>query len=228
MDWDRAIAINQAALARIVAALIAMLGLAGGVMPARLERPVYRAVLKVLRPAESAMRRLIVIAARGLIAEARPFRPWREGLALSAPSRACVTFQLFDTRKRFSVAPARTAGPRPEPRIHFFNTGGPLSPLFRPSVEIGTTPAPDDGMVGAARLGRRLAALKMALETLPAQAKRLVRWQARRHRMAAPKFRSPLRPGRPPGYRAESEDEVDRVLRECHALARDVLNTDSS
>ncbi|CAN5126544.1 hypothetical protein BH10PSE7_BH10PSE7_40820 [soil metagenome] len=67
MDWDRAIAINQAALSRIVAALIAMAGLAGGVAEARLPRPVYHAVLRVLRPAESAARRLIVIMARGAL-----------------------------------------------------------------------------------------------------------------------------------------------------------------
>ena len=59
MDWAKAIAINQAALIRIVAALIAMAGLGGEGGRPRLERPIYRAVLRVLRPAEAAVRRLI-------------------------------------------------------------------------------------------------------------------------------------------------------------------------
>ena len=83
-------------------------------------------------------------------------------------------------------------------------------------------------MVGALRLGRRLEAVKMALENLAAQAKRLARWQARRDRMRSPKFRSPLRPGSPPGHRKEPRHEVDAVLSECHALASDALNEDSS
>lgn len=50
MDWARAIAINQAALARIVATLVAMLELAsGGGLDAKLPSPVYRAALWVLR-----------------------------------------------------------------------------------------------------------------------------------------------------------------------------------
>ena len=224
MDWDRAIAINQAALASIVAALLAMVGLAGGTS-ARLPRPVYTAVLRVLRPAESAARRLIVIVARGLAATTRPPRPMPKGLSLSGAGRGRMPFQLFDARKRFGVGAIRRG---PEPRLTIFGARGPLVPLFQARVETGALCAPDDGIVSAARLSRRLATLGAALENLPREAKRLVRWRARRDRMACPKFRSPLRPGRPPGYREEPRDEVDLVLRECHALARDALNDDSS
>jgi hypothetical protein len=66
MDWVRAIEINHSALSRIVAALVAMLELAGKNAAERLPMPLYRAVVRVLRPAESAVRRLIIIAARGL------------------------------------------------------------------------------------------------------------------------------------------------------------------
>ena len=100
-------------------------------------------------------------------------------------------------------------------------------PLFQPQPT-GDAEPEHDGLVSAARIGRRLAAIKLALENLGAQAKRLKRWQARRDRMASPKFRSPLRPGPPPGHRREPRDDVDLVLRECHALARDALNEDSS
>ena len=47
--------------------LFIMLGLAGETTVSRISWPVYRAVLRVLRPAESALRRLIVVAARGLV-----------------------------------------------------------------------------------------------------------------------------------------------------------------
>ena len=75
MDWDRAIERNSEALKGIVAALFAMLGLQGDAAVARIPQPLHRAVLRVLRPAESAVRRLIVIAARGLVVKLAPSRP---------------------------------------------------------------------------------------------------------------------------------------------------------
>ena len=66
-DWAGAIERNSEALKGIVAALFAMLGLDGEDAVSRIPQPLHRAVLRVLRPAESAMRRLIVIAARGLV-----------------------------------------------------------------------------------------------------------------------------------------------------------------
>ena len=62
-------------------------------------------------------------------------------------------------------------------------------------------PAPEpDGTVSALRLGRRLVAVKMALEDIPRQAVRLKRWEIRRERikLARPTFTSPLRSGRRP------------------------------
>ena len=41
----------------------------------RLPRSVHRAVLRVLWPAESAVRRLIIIAARGLVVKLKPAPP---------------------------------------------------------------------------------------------------------------------------------------------------------
>jgi hypothetical protein len=227
MDWARAIEINQSALTRIVAALIALVGLAAGGAMARLPRPVYRAALNVLRPAESAVRRLIVIAAQGVVVKLHAVRAMPAGLALSKAGSVRVSFQLFDARRRSGVLQPRSAGPKVEPRVFVFGAN-PLVPLFQPQKPAGAEAEPGDGMAGAERLGRRLQAIKMALENVGAQVKRLARWQARRDRMANPKFRSPLRPGLPPGHRNEPREDIDRTLSECHALARDALKDDSS
>jgi hypothetical protein len=82
--------------------------------------------------------------------------------------------------------------------------------------------------VGAERLSRRLQALKLALEDLPRQARRLARWRVRRETAKNPKFKSPLRPGPPPGHRRKKVHEVDEVLAECHWLARDAMKPDTS
>jgi hypothetical protein len=74
--------------------------------------------------------------------------------------------------------------------------------------------SPPDGLVNAARLSRRLQALKLALEDLPRQAKRLVRLQERRKASPWPKSTMPLRPGHPPGHRRKPIHEVDEVLTE--------------
>ena len=68
MDWDKAIERNEIALLRIISA---MFGLACSihVLPGSglmIPRRVWRAILIVLRPAEAAVRRLIIIAARHL------------------------------------------------------------------------------------------------------------------------------------------------------------------
>ena len=81
MDWDLAIKRNSEALVEIVADLFAMLGLLLLALTdtvSRLPWPTYRAVLRILRPAESALRRLIVIAARGLVVKptAPPIPAW--------------------------------------------------------------------------------------------------------------------------------------------------------
>ncbi len=227
MDWARAIEINQAALARIVAALIAMVGLVAQGAVARLPRPLYRRALRILRPAESAVRRLIIIAARGVAVKPFCVRPMPKDLALARVGGARASFQLFDSRKRFGLVWAGSSGPKPEPRVFVFGAS-PLVPLFQPQESDRSEPEVDDGMVGTQRLSRRLQAIKMALENLPRQVKRLKRWQARRDRRPTAKFRSPLRPGLPPGHRKEPRHEVDAVLRECHGLASDVQGEDTS
>jgi hypothetical protein len=94
-DWPRAIERNRDALTAILATLFAMLGLQAGATLGRTPRQLHRAVLRVLRPAESATRRLIVIAARGLVAKPMPVRAKPQGLAIAAKGSGRMAFQLF-------------------------------------------------------------------------------------------------------------------------------------
>ena len=229
MDWARAIERNSEALKGIVAELFAMLGLAG---PAtRIPQPLHRAVLRLLRPAESAVRRLVVIAARGLVVKlaTAPSRPMPKGHMIGKGGTPRPSFQLFDPRKNFAVLrQPRRRFTRNPPRIHFFGSDPTVAALWSARRPVADPPPPPDGLVGAARLTRRLLALKVALEDLPRQARRLARWRVRRESAPSVKFKSPLRPGHPPGHRRKPVHEVDAVLIECHGLACDALKPDTS
>ncbi len=230
MDWDRVIERNQAALIRIVAMLIAMVERGTGSMVVLLPPSLHREVSRMLLPVESAVRRLIAIAARGLKVKPTPVRPMPKGLVFAGKGGGQFSFQLFDTRQRFSRTHPRRAATTVIPRIHIF-ADSPLVPLFQPRQPVESPiPEPDEtvAVIDANRLGRRLAAVRMALENLPQQARRLARWKARRIKMEKPAFLSPLRPGPPPGHRKEPIEEIDFVLRRCHALARDALYDDTS
>ena len=173
LDWDLAIKRNSEALKGIIEALFAMLGLDGDATVARIPPALHRAVLRVLRPAESAMRRLIVIAARGLVVKVAPSRPMPKGhiIGKGGGSQA-PSFQLFDTRKDFpELRQHRVKYAKNPPRIHFF---GPITIPWWPTPRPVAVPAPPpDGLVNAERLTRRLQALKLALDDLPRQARRL-------------------------------------------------------
>ncbi len=153
MDWNLAIEKNREALRRIVAMLVAMVasangGSAGGqffppkgsALPGQaaaekskpspaLPRHLHRFVLRLLRPAEAAARRLIILAARGLVVELPPPRlraakpkpvlnrsngfgtgvvirpgPLPEWARALAPKRSSsVSLPLLDPLKRFGV-----------------------------------------------------------------------------------------------------------------------------
>jgi hypothetical protein len=210
MDWARAVEINRVALTRIVAELLAMIGVVSG-----------NAVERLLRPTESALRRLIVIAARGLVVKPLPKRPMPKGLVIVSKGSGRMIFPLFDQRKSFDFI--STENPLfVKVKTYESNPFNPFS-SFYPS-----RPGNPDDSIKATQLSRRLAAVAHALETLPRQAQRLARWTARRKTIENPKFTSPLRPGPPPGHRDKPKAEVDYVLQECHGLAFDALREDSS
>ena len=226
MDWDLAIKRNSEALKGIVATLFAMLGLDGSDTVSRIPHPLHRAVLRVLRPAESAVRRLVVIAARGLVVKVAPSRPMPKGQIIGKGGGSSLpSFQLYDTRKDFpELRQRRVKYAKNPPRIHVFPYDT-LVPIARPTV---VPPPPPDGLVNAARLSQRLNALKSALEDLPRQARRMARWRQRREAAKAPKFKSPLRPGPPPGRRKRQIHPIDEILADCHWLAWEAMKPDTS
>ena len=282
MDWTSVVEWNAKRLQRILAALVAMTGLRSTPSsplvgeegsarrgeaetlagpgegcceergPATLSRRLHRAILRQLRPLESATRRLIIVAARDLpvpvLPPSRPRKPEPDLKAAPAPLRSlglavvlssadiaraaaekraaekraaaranrAPVLPLVDPRKRFGkrrrYVPAHAA-----PRIIFFDGSIPH--------KLPPPPGPHD-LLDATRLALRLAGISRALADLPAQAQRYVRWKARSAvrkvgRVVVP--RSPLRPGRAPGWRKRSKDEINEALADLQYFAREVL-----
>ncbi|MDP1700091.1 MAG: hypothetical protein Q8L53_03900 [Aestuariivirga sp.] len=230
-NWDLALKRNSEALKGIIAALFAMLGLVDNATVSRIPKPLHRAVLLVLRPAESALRRLIVIAARGLVVKVAPSDPMPKGLKIGKGSGGRLpAFQLYDTRKYFpELSSGRRRPAKYPPRIRFIEYDPRVAALFpAPPPVADPTPPPSDGLVNGERLSRRLQVLKLALDDLPRQARRMARWRVRREAMKAPKFKSPLRPGQPPGRRKRQIHPIDEILVNCHALAWEAMKPDTS
>ena len=225
MDWKLAIETNRDALMRIVAGLVALLSGFEGVL--RLPRSVHQHLGLNLHKAEAALRRLIVIAARGLVVPPSSHHPMPEGLIIAGhnpngPSRR--VFQLFDARVIYSFE-EREIAPNLGPLIHYIDDAS-LHAKF-PSL-LGRPPVELSSAAETTSLRLRLAAAARALQNLTREAKRMARWQARRKQMDCPKFTSPIRPGPPPGNSRSAKADIDLVLRECHGLARDALKLDSS
>ena len=232
MDWPLAITRNQDALMRIVAAMFAMISAAALTSPGlsgrslgesgrgvfTLPRHLYAAILAILRPAESAVRRLILIAARGLVLNPRATGQILPNFpAFAATNSARIpSFALLDSLKHFDLEDFDQSA---NPRLSFSSSYDPN--FFAPSIE-----HPDEP-VNAALLFSRMRALRHALSDLPKQARRLARWRARRNELLKarrPTRITPFRPGLPPGWRQRSIHAVDDVLRECHGLAIHAVN----
>ncbi|MBL8905774.1 MAG: hypothetical protein JNM20_03760 [Rhizobiales bacterium] len=245
MNWDLAIERHQGRLLGLVLALFAEIGLAGDDAVKKLSRPVYRYALRQLRKAEAAARRLIFIAARNIVLEPEDLRAARPRRKPPAKTKAegssrgetkirrkrRPVFKLFDPPRRLKALFGRLAKRKQVlPPLRVVDVGAdPLVPLFlvfRPQ-EPPPAPPPEkkasDGMVDATKLIRRVLALTEALADIPGQAMRLARWQAKPIEERRPARWSPLRSGRPPGYRERPRHEIDEILKDCDWLARNVM-----
>jgi hypothetical protein len=138
LDWNAAIGKNREALRRVLAMLVAMAGLRGQftffpqdsaplqglalaekskLSPApTLPRRLHRAVLRLLRPAEAAARRLAIVAARGIVVALPPVRLRGDvGAGTGAAGKPSCRrgFQLFDPLRPFQPPrPAASGVPR--------------------------------------------------------------------------------------------------------------------
>ena len=185
MDWDRAIEINREALERVITGLFAMaasvLGHAWvlGRIPASMTLPrgIHAAIILILRPADSAVRRLIIIAARNIVLKLRQAGrsgpgPWA-ALKLRLEEERRQMFQLIDPLKQFdfdALEEEPASGPQSMAQMPRISAPGFLDPIF-PAAK----PLASEDAISARLLCRRLLALRDALDDLPKQALRLVR-----------------------------------------------------
>ena len=206
MDWKQVIERNREALAVIVAGLVVMVGQRDA-----LSSPLRRSILRILRPAEAALRRLIVIVAATLSRKVGKQQdgaaeiPLPDFFSFASGDKRSV-FALIDPRKRFGGM-ARPFG-AVAPRISVPGLSDPIRQK-RP-----------DHATSAESLYRRIETLEAALNNLPRQARRLNRLMARRVKAEpGPGKVGPIRPGLPPGFRKKPRHEVDAILLDCHWLA---------
>ena len=232
MDWDQIVERNRERLLAVLAPLLAVLGFDPR---RRLEMPrhFYRSWLILLRPAESAVRRLIVMAARGIVVKLGAARGFPAGLALtlaanSADEVRVPSFGLIDPLKRFAPQDFEWSAQwgkdwGREQVIARISVPGLFDPVFPDLVPV---PSRDDP-IDTAALVRRIAALKSALDDLPRQARRLARWKARGELARTSEVRSkpgrlsPFRPGFAPGFHRHEPQEIDEILADCHHFARE-------
>jgi len=187
-DQPAAIDRNRDALARIVAVLFAYAGLDEGGAD-EVPRRVWRMILRLLRPAESAARRLIVIAARGIEVKPPKPRPEKEPTGIERLVAAGVlTFHEVNLglARAWSEPQAPAEPEKSAPRVRAFPLTDPPR-RFDTKAWDGKRPFPQDGFdlldpdeeVSARHLCRRILSLKAALDDLPRHARRLARREAR-------------------------------------------------
>ena len=233
MNWDEIIERNRERLLLAIAPLLAVLGFD---QRRREEAPrhFHSFLINLLRPAESAVRRLIIIAAIGIVVKLKlgASRAFPAGLAqklrqaLEKEEERFPAFPLIDPLKRFAPQDFGWAREWSQnwgkeqilPRI---SVPGLFDPVFPQAI-----PVPDrNDPIDTAGLLRRIRSLKDALDNLPRHASRLARWKAKNELAMKAEIRkpgrlSPFRPGPAPGMRRHEEREIDVILGDCHYFAR--------
>ena len=177
-----------------------------------LPRFLHRKILLRLRTVESATRRLIYAIARSILVpyvkkERKP-RGRSDRKARRGPRKAL--FRLTDPPHRESTGRKKTSSLPP------FFVCDPSDPA--PPEKVPEKPKPEDRLDTGSLLAR-LRALHAALSDLDGQALRMAKLLDRKD-AKEPKAtgHSPLRRGRPPGWRKRPRFAVDHILRDAHHL----------
>jgi hypothetical protein len=208
MNWSSPINSKRKDFTRILAALLAMLGISGS-----------KNIERQLRPIESAIRRLIFIAAHGMVAKPNVKRMMPKGLKIERKTEnKRLSFKLFDSRycppsaQAFGTTIVKVKTYTRNPFNMFDQIYWPQQPKKKPERHCK----------------ERIEAAQHALDHLPQQARRLVQTLARNKIKTPPNFMSPLRPGRAPGYKEHDRSEINELLYECQHLALEVVKADTS
>jgi hypothetical protein len=205
-DYDRAILRQSRKLYKVFLSLSAMADLyTEGRIAVPLPRATRNAILRLLRPAEAALCRLIVMVMHNMFArEGRAAPSWPQAgfgqgrldaLARRMPSfpagLSLLGLKFLKPSRRSSLL-----GPR---AVQSFDSAS--APFLMRRLRNAAVPSPrfparhaqsachkqsPDEPVSARALFKRLSALRHALQTLPHQARRLARWQAQLRFMAKP------------------------------------------
>ena len=229
MSGTDSIEYHRTALLSVVIGLFVLAGFtADGTPVARVSKRIRAQILRVLRPAETATRRLVLYLSNRIAlpnASERTAHTSVKGKRQKPAQTRAPVFRLFDRWKYFpELADSRRRINRGRgPRILLFDGFDHLRYPARPET-------PERDPEDAARLCRRMEALHHALSKMPAQALRLKRAMARREKAPpGPGCYGPMRPGPPPGSRTHRSHEVDELLWVCHAMAwRDAPPYDTS
>jgi hypothetical protein len=212
--FNRAINRNRNSLTAILVAVFAMLGAKpGGAVAARIARGLHTAALRLLHPAEAAVRRLIVVVARELAGTVFVPRPFPAGGIAAGKGGGAVRKPLFaleDPQVPMMLSEAAGAS-QGGPRIRVVL---PMDPTITAIFAARAATPIADGRVSSAPLIDRLEAMRLALDDLKL---RLV-------------YTSPLRPGVPPWLNRKRGNDADDVLERCHWLVHEAgrLKPDSS
>jgi hypothetical protein len=246
-SWERSTAHYKAALIRIIAELFALARIVPGEVPdtasqdiwnISLPRYAYRLALELLKPAESALRRLIIMGAHGKsfvpgnvgdgnfgdtalnsLSES-PSLPGSAGHELSAVSPKLPAFNIFDPLPQFTFRSFDSFED-----YALWKAERDANPLIIPPAGLRMAP------VNALSLWRRIQAMHHAVENFDQYVTRYVRWRGRRKFEIASqrplKDRRPatlMCPGRAPGYIRKGKHEIHQLLRDVDNLAGDSEN----
>src|SRR5690606_21863813 len=192
-------------LARLREIVISLLGMIAD--RPLLTRHFCNCVRRLLCPAESAVRRLIIAVGAGLVASVR-LRPrsrmpdWRrlpERAGDELPRRLSLTESL-----RRPVKVRHTAPPHLAPRI--------MAPGSTTYVALPSAPHPRD-MLDTTRLRARIDRLSTALDNLPREALRVARWRARALAALAAQRQREIETASPPPAATISRMQRQRLRR---------------
>jgi len=245
MNWTLALEHNRTILLRNVTWLFTWLKLEVGGSLETLPRINHGTILFVLRPSESAFRRVLLVAmfVRGVVAPLLKKRAAgiakRRAVGEKPVRSASLPFKLLDQRKPFNLHPDKpkyVSGPGPW--ITDLWSDDPIydrTALYAHQERMNRpAPSPDDEE-SAKALCLRMNALMAALNDLDGQVLRMAKLHARIAQQPRQVGKFPLRvmrPGLPPGTRQRQKHEADAVLTECHRLAvmaqRELKSPDTS